>query len=95
MVPHPRTAARPDRLRPLNQPRPVVVLPHPGSGGPAVLVERGERRPVAAVRDRWRIEDEWWREPISRRYYQVVLDDGTVRTLYRDAIGDRWFEQAY
>jgi hypothetical protein len=50
---------------------------------------------VAAVRDRWRIEDEWWREPISRRYYQVVLDDGTVRTLYRDAIGDRWFEQAY
>lgn len=95
MVPDPGAAARPDRLRPLNRPRPVVVLPHSGDGRPATLVERGERRRVAQVQDAWRIDDGWWREPISRRYYRVVLDDGALRTLYQDTIGERWYEQAY
>lgn len=62
---------------------------------PALLVERGRRRPVAQIQDAWRIDDEWWRDPIDRRYYRVVLDDGSVRTLYQDATSKRWFEQAY
>jgi len=45
---------------------------------------------VERVRDRWRIDDEWWRErPIARLYYALLLEDGTFLTVYRDlAAGD-------
>lgn len=95
MVTHPGATPRPDRLRTLNRPRPIVILPHLGTGRPAALVERGVEQRVARVQDSWRIDDEWWREPISRRYFRVVLDDGALRTLYQDEIDQRWFEQAY
>jgi hypothetical protein len=47
------------------------------------------------VQDTWQIDDEWWRDPISRRYYQVVLADGSLHTLYHDLVADRWYEQGY
>jgi hypothetical protein len=53
-------------------------------------------RDVAAVQDRWRIDDEWWRETaVSRMYYQLQLDSGRVITVYRDLIGGGWWEQRY
>jgi hypothetical protein len=48
---------------------------------------------VAVVRERWRIDDEWWRRPISRAYHAVVLDDGRSVTLYRDLLEERWYAQ--
>jgi hypothetical protein len=61
----------------------------------AVLFE-GVMHEVATVQDRWRIDDEWWREtPVSRVYYQLQLDNGRVVTLYRDLIGGGWWEQRY
>jgi hypothetical protein len=48
---------------------------------------------VSAVRERWRIDDEWWRTPISRAYRAVVLDDGRSVTLYHDLLEDRWYAQ--
>ena len=62
---------------------------------PALLVERGRRRPVAHTQDAWRIDDEWWRDAIGRRYYRVVLDDGSLRTVYRDVVAGGWYEQGY
>lgn len=50
-------------------------------------------RRVAVVRERWRIDDEWWREPISREYHVVVLDDGRVLTLFHDLTDDGWYAQ--
>ncbi|CAA9578580.1 MAG: hypothetical protein AVDCRST_MAG59-4382 [uncultured Thermomicrobiales bacterium] len=50
---------------------------------------------MAAVRDRWLVEDEWWREPLGRRYLELLLVDGSVRTLYLDTFTDRWYAQAY
>jgi hypothetical protein len=42
-------------------------------------------REVTAVQDRWRIDDEWWREaPLSRMYYQLQLDGERVVTVYQD-----------
>jgi hypothetical protein len=56
----------------------------------------GGMRAVACVQDRWRIDDEWWREtPVSRLYCQVRLEEGRVLTLYHDLIGDSWWEQQY
>ncbi|HET9948554.1 MAG TPA: hypothetical protein VFQ22_06510 [Longimicrobiales bacterium] len=50
-------------------------------------------RRVEAVRERWRIDDEWWREPISREYFSLTLDDGRALTLYHDLTDDAWYAQ--
>src|SRR5712691_1267274 len=35
------------------------------------------RQPVALVREEWRVVDRWWtEEPVSRRYFDVVLQSG-------------------
>jgi hypothetical protein len=73
----------------------VGVETDPHSGEPRALRERGRVREIAHVQDTWHVEDEWWREPIDRRYLQVVLRDGTLRTLFHDRVSDRWFAQTY
>lgn len=82
-------------LRPLNAPSPLRV--QTDARGRIVSIWRHGRptpRTIAAVQDRWRIDDEWWREhAVSRMYYAVVLGDGTFLTLYHDLITDAWFEQ--
>ena len=45
------------------------------------------------MRERWRIDDEWWRKPISREYIAVVLDDGRALTLYHDLVDGSWYTQ--
>ncbi len=94
MVADPGAAAGADRLRPLNGPRPVAVETGP-DGHPRVVVDRGRRLGVEAVRDRWLVEDEWWREPLSRRYLELLLADGSVRTLYLDVTNGHWYAQTY
>lgn len=62
---------------------------------------RGERtasegrllKPIAAVIEVWRIDDEWWRQPISRRYVEVVLEGGRHVVLYEDLNTGDWFMQ--
>ena len=94
MVADPGAPAGADRLRPLNLPRPVAVLTDEDAR-PAVLVARGRRHRVVRVRDAWLIDEEWWRAPIRRHYHQLVLDNGSLRTVYRDLVDDRWYEQEY
>jgi hypothetical protein len=86
---------RADRVRCLNLPRPVQVTVDTQSGLPVTLHERNRRHEVERVQDSWYVDDEWWREPISRYYVQVIFCDGAIRTLFHDRIADRWFEQAY
>jgi hypothetical protein len=51
-------------------------------------------RAVSAVQDRWRLDDEWWRErPISRLYYSLLLEDGSLLVVYRDLVVDEWHAQ--
>ena len=95
MVASPGTASGADRVRPLNLPRPVQVALDARSGLPRILHERGRRREIARIQDAWQVDDEWWREPVSRHYLQVVLRDGALRTLFHDRIADRWFAQSY
>ena len=82
-------------LRPLNAPHPMRV--QLDEHGRVVALWRPGRltpRTIAAIQDQWRIDDEWWREhPISRMYYSLVLDDGTLLTVYHDLRSDEWFEQ--
>ena len=95
MVAHPRAAARAHRLRPLNQPRPIQVETDE-SGEPQAVVLGRERLAVAAVQDRWRIDDEWWRErPVSRLYFSLLLEDGRTLIIYRDLVTGKWSQQNY
>jgi len=95
MVTSSGAAASPDRVRPLNLPRPIGVTLDERTRQPIALQERNRRHTIERVQDSWEIDDEWWRVPISRRYLQVVLQDGALRTLFYDRIAKRWFEQAY
>ncbi len=94
MVAHPRTSARPGTVRPLNLPRPVAVEADP-SGQPVRVLWQGRLLPVVAIHDRWRIDDEWWREEIARRYFLVELQGGRRLTLFHDLVHDVWYEQPY
>ena len=76
---------RRQKLRPLRSPSPIQVRID-DDGLPAELHRRGRRFRVVAVRERWRIDDEWWRTPLARYYAVVVLGDGRPLTLYRDLV---------
>ncbi len=82
-------------LRPLNLPSPLHV--ESDAAGLPVAVRRAHwpsPRRVARVQDRWRIDDLWWRErPVSRLYYQVLLDGGELLLAYHDLVAGGWFEQ--
>jgi hypothetical protein len=55
---------------------------------------RVNRQPVALLREEWRVVDRWWTEmPISRRYFDVVLETGQNVVVYRDEEVGRWFTQ--
>jgi len=78
-----RTAGR------LNAPRPALVEAHAG-GSP----RRVNRQGVAVVREEWRVVDRWWtEEPVSRRYFEVVLESGQNHVVFHDEEAGAWFSQ--
>ena len=73
----------------LNQPRAAVVEARV-DGTPV----RVNRQPVALVREEWRVVDRWWtEEPVSRRYFEVVLQSGENAVVFRDESRSCWFTQ--
>jgi len=64
-------------------------------GEPQAVVLGRERLAVAAVQDRWRIDDEWWRKEVSRVYFSLLLEDGRVVTVYYDLVTGSWQTQPY
>ena len=91
-----RPVDSPERhLRRLNLPEPIRVAGRRPDGHPAAIIEGRSARRVVAVTDEWWVEDEWWRDPISRHYLEVQLADGTVRTIYHDTVADSWHRKAY
>jgi hypothetical protein len=55
---------------------------------------RVDREAVALVREEWRVVDRWWtEEPVSRRYFEVVLESGRNVVVFRDEEVGRWFSQ--
>ncbi len=89
MVAHsrePRALRSPGRL---NEPRPALVEAH-ADGSP----KRVDREGVATVREEWRVVDRWWTEqPVSRRYFDVVLETGRHAVVYHDDERGTWFTQ--
>ncbi len=94
MVKDSRTPASAGGLLPMNLPRAAAVEPN-DTGEPAMVLMRGQLRAVLAITDRWRIDDEWWRGEISRRYFAVDLEGGTRFTLFQDLVTGAWYQQQY
>jgi hypothetical protein len=88
---------RTDRLLAINTPRRVKVEVD-ANGLPTMVtvvqhatcnVQRG----VEVVGEVWRIDDEWWRAPIHRRYIEVILDGGQHAVLFEDLTTGEWLMQ--
>jgi len=100
MVAPARAPLRTDRLRALNSPR-LVAVELDDSGVPKAVKEQMRRAGgqeetaavVEAVLEMWRIDDEWWRKLISRRYFAVMLKGGSRVVLFEDLVTHEWFMQ--
>ena len=89
MVTHSGSAGAVRAAGRLNQPRPAVVEARV-DGTPV----RVNRQPVALLREEWRVVDRWWtEEPVSRRYFEVVLQSGENAVVFRDDQRSCWFTQ--
>ncbi len=62
-------------------------------GVPAAVRVRMRRLRVASVLNVWRIDEEWWRRPISRLYFLLELENSARITLFQDLIGGQWYRQ--
>ena len=100
MVASSRTPLRTDRLRAVNEPRPVAV--ELAANGVPTKAWRskgncgGQEETAAVVEtvlESWRIDDEWWRQLISRRYFAVMLEGGSRVVLFEDLVTHEWFMQ--
>ncbi len=94
-----RPKSNTNALRFLNQPRPIEVLTehhadHPGPV-PVAVLQDGRARTIERLEDTWLLEDEWWRQRICRRYYQLALVDGVRLTVFHDCAADAWYAQGY
>jgi hypothetical protein len=80
------SAARPARL---NAPQPALVEAC-FDGSPRQV----NRSPVMLVREEWRVVDRWWTDdPVSRRYFDTVLEGGERCVVFHDVEGGGWFTQ--
>lgn len=48
---------------------------------------------VETIIEIWHVDDEWWREPISRRCVELILEGGKHVVLYEDLTTKDWFMQ--
>jgi hypothetical protein len=54
-----------------------------------------KRKPVAVcgIVNVWRIDEEWWRTPISRLYFLLELESGARLTVFQDLEKGGWYRQ--
>ncbi len=60
-------------------------------GWPTALTWQ-RREPVREVVNRWRVDDDWWRVPISRTYYTVTTPTMLLEIYHDDRTGG-WYLQ--
>ncbi|MCH7875431.1 MAG: hypothetical protein IH965_09070 [Gemmatimonadetes bacterium] len=71
----------------------VVELDERGLPTVVMAEDGGEQRKVEMIGEIWRVDDEWWRTPINRRYVEVILEGGKHVMLFEDLVTNVWFVQ--
>ncbi|HEY0492229.1 MAG TPA: hypothetical protein VGD57_02010 [Candidatus Dormibacteraeota bacterium] len=65
-------------------------------GLPTHLESAAGWQPVTRVLNRWRIDCEWWRSPVSREYWRLLIDDDLALECYCNRATSEWFvERVY
>ena len=65
-------------------------------GSPTALLRTRVWQPVLDVLDCYQTDDRWWTQaPVSRTYYDLLLEDGRTATVYHDHVAQAWSEQRY
>ena len=65
-------------------------------GVPTHLESAAGWQPVTRVLNRWRIDCDWWRSPVSREYWRLLIDDDIALECYCDRVNTEWFiERVY
>jgi hypothetical protein len=82
-----------ERLRALNAPQRVQVELDEQRRPRVVKWEMKNEKRVESIGENWRMDDEWWRQPIVRRYVEAVLEGGGRVLLFEDLITGEWFVQ--
>jgi hypothetical protein len=94
VVENPGETLRAGTYKPLNAPE-ILRVEEDACGLPLAIREK-RRQAIAAIDDRWRLDDEWWRtEPISRLYFAVRLTSGEKMGIYKDLVTGDWYRQSY
>lgn len=60
---------------------------------PIAFLYKGRRERVRGTLKRWRVVQGWWKRPVTREYFQVKTESGTVCELYRDLLTGVWYLQ--
>jgi hypothetical protein len=80
----------------LLDPAQVVQVRLDDCGNPAYLRSAAGWQKVGRVLNRWRIDCEWWRRPVCRDYWRLLLDDELAVECYQDRLCDKWYlERVY
>jgi hypothetical protein len=75
-------------------PSPAEIEVRLDAGGePVHLRWRRWRVGLVAVHNHWRVEEDWWRDEVTRDYYKVQTADGTLCVIYRDRREGKWYLQ--
>jgi hypothetical protein len=77
----------------LSPPAAVEVTLSP-DGTPGFI--RGEFSGSVDPIARWKVETEWWNQPVIREYWKALLNNSLLCELYHDLSTDKWFvERVY
>lgn len=60
---------------------------------PQSFAWQGHRHVVTAIRDRWRVDEGWWRRRVRREYFQLVTASGLLAEVYHDLPDGPWLLQ--
>jgi hypothetical protein len=75
------------------EPEPIDV--EAKDGMPATVMVRKKTVKVERILNMWRIDEDWWRQPVSRLYLALELQNGARVTVFQDIISGMWYRQNY
>jgi hypothetical protein len=75
------------------EPETVEVVSRKGL--PVAVTIKKRRLPVREVLNIWRIDEEWWRTPITRLYFLLRFDNGIRATVFHDLENNHWYRQGW
>jgi hypothetical protein len=62
-------------------------------GLPQAFTWETQTHPVEGIANRWRVDEDWWRQRIWRDYFKVITRTGLMVILFQDLLTGQWYVQ--